>query len=215
MKIVIFDCRLVMTGAEHSLRANDLQSYLKAGGYEVTCRAYTNFENHIDILWTDEEAAIRERVAPYDVIVLHVGGDQTLAKKSLSEAYQGKYVVCFSGGGIPTECQQDCLQNTRHCYIKEDIGTADTWPELWKTRILEYIRLLEQGKPEDAWNLIMEYDPDLEEALDTLSGEFSDFLDKNETPTDEQLKEFAIIKRDKAFSEWAKKKAERERANQP
>lgn len=171
MKIAIFDCRLAMVGRERSLRANDLRCYLTASNksYEVTAQAHVNFGDYIDTRWSEEEAAIKGGAAAYDVIILHVGDDQTLAKKSLGEAYQDKYVVCFGGGGIPTECRRDCHENRMHCYIREDIGTADTWPEFWKKRILEYIRLLEQGKPDDAWNLIMDYNPELEKELDELT----------------------------------------------
>lgn len=205
MNVAIIDCR------SSDQRAADLGSFLYHWNHNVTKFDHVNFQEQIGMDWNEVKSAVIGLAHEFDPIILHVGPDQMLAEEALANGFAENNVICFTGAHIPDYCKVDCRKKPKHCYIPAgSIPSGNTWPELWKKRILEYIRLLEQGKPEDARNLIMEYDPDLEVVLDTLTKEFSGFLDKHDTPTDAQLKDFATNERDVEFRKWAEKKAARQ-----
>lgn len=169
MKIAIIDCRLTKKGLEHSLRADDLKKHLQ--DYDVTITPNVNFDNTIPLRWSEVKATVEQGAASFDVIILHVGTDQTHVRNSyqdICDILKDKYIVCFSGSDVPGSYIKDCQNNVKHCYIKDTIGTSNQWPALWKTRILDYLRLLKEGQPEDARNLIMNFNPKLEKALDDL-----------------------------------------------
>ncbi len=214
MDIAIIDCRY------NDGRVANLGGFLSQRNYRVDTFHHVNFQEQIGLDWNVVKSDVFQGAHKFGLIILHVGPDQRHAEKALVDGFVAKNVICFTGANIPDYCRVDCRKNTSHCYIPAgSIPQGNTWPEFWKRRILEYLRLLEQGKPEDARNLIMGYDPDLERVLNTLSKEFCDFLAKNATPTADQLRNFAISIRDPKFDEWAKtkaaKEAERERASRP
>lgn len=187
MEIAIIDYHWGESGEDRWLRSEDLSQYLFGcyNNYNVKIFPHVNFKDFVAPTCSME--SIRAGAEPYMVIVLHVGGGQLLAVESLIDAFKDKYVVCFTGSHIPPNCENDCLKNPKHCYIKDSIGGDDSWPALWKTKILECLRLLEQGQPEEARNLIMGFNPKLENALDELQKSLRKLIQSGEASNEQAI----------------------------
>jgi predicted component of type VI protein secretion system len=168
MKGLIVDCWNPTGG-----RVEQLKRALAQYAVEHVAQVSAEAEDEWDAAADD----VRELLASFDFVLLHVGDDQKFKLKLLDEICQSRPVFCYTGGSVPADIEAHCQTPGLHVLCSGMFGRSDAGA--LPNAAVRWLRALGSNPAENglaAWQEVRKIDPAMHKKIQEFETRLSTLL---------------------------------------